>query len=66
MPNPVTAALLGTVLNELCAQGRIFDASTRTIVASRLLEAMEQGGCSLDDLRAIGKEASHRTPTMWR
>ena len=66
MPNPATAVLLGTVLEELGAEEPIFDACTRTIVASRLLEAMEQGSCSLDDLRAIGKEALHKPPTMWR
>jgi hypothetical protein len=66
MPDTETAALLRTVLDELCAQLPSFDASTRTNVASRLLEAVEQGRRSLDDLREAGKEALHKTPTMWR
>ena len=66
MPDSETAALLRTVLDELCAQLPDFDASARTVVASRLREAMEQGACSLDDLRQAGKSALHQTPTMWR
>jgi hypothetical protein len=66
MPNSETAAILRTVLDEVCAQVPSFDVTIRTNVASRLLEAVEQGRCSLADLRAIGKEALHQTPTMWR
>jgi hypothetical protein len=65
MPNSETAALLRTVLDELCGQLPIFDADTRTNVASKLLDAVEQGRCSLDDLREAGREALHKTPTMW-
>lgn len=64
MPDTETAALLRTVLEELCAP--VFDTATRTNVASKLLEAVQQGRRSLDDLRAIGKEVLHQTPTMWR
>ena len=67
MPDTETAAMLRTVLDELCAQLPAFDISTRTTVASRLLEAMQQRNCSLDDLRQVGIEAMHhQTPTMWR
>ena len=66
MPDPETAALLRTVLDELCVQVPLFDAGTRTNVASRLLEATKQGSRSIDDLRAIGRQALHRPPTMWR
>jgi hypothetical protein len=66
MPDLETAALLRTVLDELCAQVPMFDATTRTNVASSLLEAARQGTCSLDDLREVGKEALLQTPTMWR
>jgi len=66
MPDTETAALLRTVLDELCAQLPSFDASTRTNVASRLLDAAKQGRCSLDDLREAGKQGLHKTPTMWR
>jgi hypothetical protein len=66
MPDSETAALPRTVLDELCAQLPSFDASTGTNVASRPLEAVEQGRRSLDDLREAGKQALHKTPTMWR
>jgi hypothetical protein len=52
--------------DELCAEQPVFDASARTKLAAKLLEAVEQGRCSLDDLTEIGKEGLHQTPTMWR
>ena len=66
MPHSETAALLRTVLEELCTELSLVDAPTRTSVASRLLEAAKQGDCSIDDLREVGKQALHKTPTMWR
>jgi hypothetical protein len=66
MPDSETAAVVRTVLDELCAQLPGFDARTRTNIASKLLEAVGQGRCSLDDLREVGKDALHKTPTMWR
>jgi hypothetical protein len=66
MTDKETAALLRTVLDELCAQVPPFDSDTRTHVAVSLLEAARQGHCSIDDLREIGRKAMHRTPTMWR
>ena len=65
MPDSETAALLRAVLEELCTELSLVDPDTRTHVASRLLEAAEQDDCSLDDLMEIGKEALHKTPTMW-
>lgn len=65
MPHSETAALLRTVLEELCTELALVDTGTRTNVASRLLEAAKQGGCSIDDLREVGREALHKTPTMW-
>jgi hypothetical protein len=70
MPDAETAALLRTVLNELCAGVPPFDACTRTNVASRLLEVARQGKPSIDDLREAGRVALPPTPTspptMWR
>jgi hypothetical protein len=66
MPDTKTAALLRSLLDELCAQLPKFDADTKINVASRLLEAVEQGRSSVDDLRAAGKEALRDPPTMWR
>jgi hypothetical protein len=66
MPDSEIAAVLRTVLEELCTELSLADAGTRTNVASKLLRAAEQGHCSLDHLREIGKEALHKAPTMWR
>jgi hypothetical protein len=66
MPDAETAALLRSVLDELCASISPFDASTRTSVASRLLEMSRNGRSSVDDLKEAGKEVLARYPTMWR
>ena len=60
-----TAALLCTVLDQLCTELSLVDEDTRTHVASKLLEATEHGTCSLDHLMEVGREALHKTPTMW-
>ena len=65
MPHSETAVILRTVLEELCMELSLADADVRTHVASKLLEAVEQRPCSLDDLREVGREALHKTPTMW-
>jgi hypothetical protein len=66
MTDAETATLLRSVLDELCSQVSKFDATTKTNVASRLLEAVRQGRSSIDDLEAAGKEGLRQTPTMWR
>ena len=66
MPDRETAALLRTLLEELCASLAPSDVHTRTKVASRLLETVKQGEPSLEELRAAGKQALLKTPTMWR
>jgi hypothetical protein len=66
MPDRETAALLRTLLEELCASLAPSDVHTRTRVASRLLETVNQGEQSLDELRAAGRRALLKTPTMWR
>lgn len=65
VPDSETAALLRTVLEELCTELSLADADTRTHVASKLLEAAEHGSCSLDHLMEVGRGALHKTPTMW-
>lgn len=65
MPDSETVVILHTVLEELCTEMSLADAGTRTSVASKLLEAAEHGRHSLDDLREVGREALHKTPTMW-
>jgi len=66
MPDNKTAALLRSLRDELCAQLPKFDADAKINVASKLLEAVEQGRSSADDLRAAGQEALRHPPTMWR
>ena len=66
MPDRETAALLRTLLEELCASLAPSDVHTRTKVASRLLETVKQGEASLEELRAAGRRALLQTPTMWR
>ena len=65
MPDRETAALLRTLLEELCASLAPSDVHTRTKVATRLLETVRQGERSLEELRAAGKQVL-QTPTMWR
>jgi hypothetical protein len=66
MPDRETAALLRTLLEELCASLAPTDVHTRTKVATSLLETVRQGEASLDELRAAGKQALLQPPTMWR
>jgi hypothetical protein len=66
MPDPDTAALLRSILDELCADEPGFAATSKIDVASRLLEAVKQGRSSIDDLKAAGRQGLHQTPTMWR
>lgn len=66
MPNPETTTLLRAVLEELCAGLSPSDVSTRTSIASKLLETVKQGRSSRDDLKRAGREALRRPPTMWR
>ena len=66
MLDPETAALLRAVLDELCENVLQLETSTRTRVASRILEAATKGDWSIDDLKEAGREALQDAPTMWR
>ncbi len=67
MLDPDTARLLRAILDELCASIPPSDVSTKTNVASKLLEAVSNGRSpSIDSLKAVGREALLQTPTMWR
>lgn len=66
MFDPETAALLRTVLDELCEKVPQLETSTRTRVASKILEAATKGEWSIDDLKEAGREALDDAPTMWR
>ena len=60
MPDAETAALLRAVLDEVCASISLSDTSTRTNVASKLLETVKQGTSSVDDLRKVGRQVLHQ------
>ncbi len=60
-----TAALLRAVLDEVCAELSQLETSTRTRVASKILEIAMKDGWSIDDLREAGRKALHSAPTMW-
>ncbi len=66
MPDAETAALLRVVLDEVCASISLSDTSTRTNVASKLLETVKQGTPSIDDLRQDGRQVLHQPRTAWR
>ena len=66
MSDPETAALLRSVLDELCADEPGFAADSEIDIAFRLLEAVKHGRSSIDDLKAAGRKRSRETPTMWR
>jgi len=66
MPDLETAAMLRIVLDELYLGRSQPDTENRSKVASKLMEAVEQGNLSIDDLRAIGRKTLFRPPTMWR
>jgi hypothetical protein len=66
MFDPVTAALLRAVLDELCEKVPQLETSTRTRVASKILEAATKGEWSIDDLKEAGRGALDDAPTMWR
>ena len=61
-----TAAISRTVLDELCLGRLQHDTENRSKVASKPMEAVEQGNLSIDDLRAIGRKTPLQPPTMWR
>lgn len=60
-----TAALLRAVLDEVCASISLSDTSTRTNVASKLLEAVKQGTPSADDLRIVGQQVLLQPSAQW-
>jgi hypothetical protein len=63
MPDAKTAALLRTVLDEVCASISLRDTNTRTNVASKLLEAVKQEAPpSVEDLKKVGRQVL-RPPT---
>jgi hypothetical protein len=66
MFDPAKAALLRAVLDEVCENIPKLETSTRTRVASKILEAATKDEWSVEDLKEAGREALDDAPTMWR
>ena len=66
MFDPATAGLLRAVFDELCEKVPQLETSTRTRVASKILETATKSEWSIDDLKEAGREALDDAPTMWR
>ena len=66
MLNSETAALLRALLQEICEEVGQYENGTRAHVAAKLLEAAARGEQTIENLKATGREALRRTPTMWR
>ncbi|WP_369722229.1 MULTISPECIES: hypothetical protein [unclassified Bradyrhizobium] len=61
-----TAALLRTILDEVCAGMSGDEAATRAHVASKLFESANRGEISVEGLKAVARKALSDAPTMWR
>ncbi|WFU23597.1 hypothetical protein QA649_37190 [Bradyrhizobium sp. CB1717] len=66
MFDPTTTALLRAVFDEVCEDVSRHETEARTHVASRILEAANNGDISPERLKQVGREALHDAPTMWR
>jgi hypothetical protein len=58
-----TTALLRAVLDEVCQKVSRYDASTRTHVAVKILEAARNGERVIEGLRRVGCNALREVPT---
>jgi hypothetical protein len=65
MPNTEAAAMVRTVIDESRLGDSQPDPEIRNRVASKLIEAIEQGEASIDDLRKVRSKVLPRPPTMW-
>jgi hypothetical protein len=61
-----TTSLLRAVLDEVCSEVSRSETTTRTHVASKLLECAGRGERSIEDLRDAGRQALRAAPTNWR
>ncbi|WP_314957627.1 hypothetical protein [Bradyrhizobium cosmicum] len=66
-----TAALLRTILDEVCGAISGNEAATRAHatrahVASKLFESANRGEASVESLKAVARKALSDAPTMWR
>ncbi|MDA9481382.1 hypothetical protein XI07_05010 [Bradyrhizobium sp. CCBAU 11445] len=66
MLDAATAALLRTILDEVCERLSPYDTGARAHVASKILEAATRGETKPEVLKEIGREALSQAPTMWR
>ncbi|OSJ13506.1 hypothetical protein BST63_16250 [Bradyrhizobium canariense] len=61
-----TAALVRSVLDEVCKSLPPCATGVRAHVASKILEAASNGESSKERLEEVGREALSKAPTMWR
>ncbi|MCK1344476.1 MULTISPECIES: hypothetical protein [unclassified Bradyrhizobium] len=66
MFDPAMTAPLRAVLDEVCESVSRAGTSTRTHVASKILETVTGSDTSQGQLKQIGREALSDAPTMWR
>lgn len=66
MSSSETAALLRSVLDEVCGEVGKYENATRAHVAAKLLEASARGEHTIEYLTELGREALKGVPTMWR
>ncbi|MBB4423914.1 hypothetical protein GGD66_002458 [Bradyrhizobium sp. CIR48] len=65
MLDAATAALVRSVLDDVCKNLSPYATGIRAHVASRILEAASNGERTRDRLEQIGREALSQAPTMW-
>jgi hypothetical protein len=61
-----TISALRAVLEEVCGHLPLSSTTTRTVVASKILEQARGGDQRLDELRKAGLDALKSAPSMWR
>lgn len=66
MLDATTTTLLRAVLEEVCDNLPRSETGTRAHVASKILEAANQGEITAERLRQVAMQALRSTPTMWR
>lgn len=66
MFDAATTALLRAVLDEVCENVCRYEATARTHVASKILEAATRGETTISNLKHVGRRALNEAPTRSR
>lgn len=62
----IVISALRNVLDDVCSHLPLSSITTRTEVASRILECARGGGHTYDELKTAAEAALNAAPTMWR